>query len=192
MLGNAGCKRSRSIKLANYSKGSYTPGASLIKILAWWYFGQPILRSRILPISAIKVCILRIFGSHIGDNVIIKPGVVIKYPWRLSVGDYVWIGEDVWIDNLAKVSFEDNVCVSQGAYLCTGSHNWSIESFDLITEPIVIKRKAWIAAFSRVGPGVTIGEGAVLTLGSVAVHSLDGGRIYGGNPAKEKSRRKEK
>jgi putative colanic acid biosynthesis acetyltransferase WcaF len=113
----------------------------------------------------------------------LKPGLKIKFPWRLVVGDNTWLGEDVWIDNLAPVLIGADCCISQGAYLCTGSHDWSKSGFDLITKPIRIGDRAWIAARAIIGPGVTVGEGAVLGLGSVASGDLAPWTIYRGNPA---------
>ena len=107
----------------------------------------------------------------------------VKFPWRLTIGDHCWIGEDVWIDNLVEVAFGTHVCASQGAYFCTGSHDWSKRSFDLIVKPISIESHAWISARSVVGPGVSVGEGAVLGLASVATQALEPWVIYMGNPA---------
>ena len=171
------------MRLDTYQQGDYTPGAGLVKQLAWWFAGQPLVRSHWVPFSRVKVAVLRAFGARIGNGVRVKPGVRVKFPWRLTVGDHVWIGEDVWIDNLAPVTLGSHVCVSQGAYLCTGSHDWGRDSFDLITRPIVVEDGAWVAAFARVGPGVTVGRGAVLTLGGVAVKSLEPGMVHAGDPA---------
>ncbi len=127
--------------------------------------------------------ILRCFGSKIGQGVRIKPGVRIKFPWRLTIGDYVWIGEKAWIDNLAPVTLESHVCLSQDVYLCTGNHDWSDPNFQLITAEIYIEHSSWIAARSVIGPGVRIGQGAILGLGSVTGRSLEAMTIYAGNPA---------
>jgi putative colanic acid biosynthesis acetyltransferase WcaF len=99
------------------------------------------------------------------------------------VGNYVWLGENLWIDNLAQVTIGSNVCLSQGVYLCTGNHSWSHPNFELITEPITIEDGSWIAARSVVGPGVTVKKGAVLGLGAVTGKSLEAMTIYVGNPA---------
>jgi putative colanic acid biosynthesis acetyltransferase WcaF len=107
----------------------------------------------------------------------------VKVPWRLRVGDSSWIGEDVWIDNLAPVTIGSHCCLSQGVYLCTGNHDWSRQTFDLMTLPVTIHDRAWLAAKSVVAPGVVIGEGAVLGLGSVATHDLKEWQFYQGNPA---------
>jgi putative colanic acid biosynthesis acetyltransferase WcaF len=171
------------MRLDQYTVGSYTPGASYWRQLLWYFVGSPLVQSHWLPISAIKVWLLRSFGAQIGRNVNIKPGVRVKFPWRLSIGDCTWIGEDAWIDNVAAVTIDSHVCISQGVYLCTGNHDWSYPHFQLIPAPIHIQESSWIAAKCLVGPGVTVGRGAVLTLGGVAVKSLEPMTIYTGNPA---------
>lgn len=178
------------MQLDRYTLGSYTPGAPYWKQLLWYFIGAPLLQSYWLPMSGIKVKILRWFGATIGQGVRIKPGVRVKFPWRLAIGDYVWLGEDAWIDNLAFVTIESHVCISQGVYLCTGNHNWSHPHFELITAPIHIQTGSWIAARSTIGPGVTVGQGAVLALGSVTGRSLEAMMIYTGNPAQPLKPRK--
>jgi putative colanic acid biosynthesis acetyltransferase WcaF len=178
------------MRLDQYTPGTYTPGAAYWKQVLWYFVGSPLVTSYWIPISSLKVLILRCFGATIGQKVRIKPGVRVKFPWHLSIGDCVWIGEDAWIDNLANVTIESNVCLSQGVYLCTGNHDWNHPDFNLKVAPIYIQESSWITAKSVIGPGVTIGEGAVLSLGSVAVHSLEPMMIYAGNPAKAIKRRK--
>lgn len=112
-----------------------------------------------------------------------KPGVRVKFPWRLSVGDHAWIGEQVWIDNLAEVSVGAHACLSQGAYLCTGSHDWSSEAFDLITRPIVIEDHAWLGAGAALAPGAIMRKGAVLSMAAFGRGELSEWTIYAGNPA---------
>ena len=150
---------------------------------ALWLLAQWALITSPIPGAAHRRWLLRVFGAKIGRGVNIKPGVRVKFPWRLEVGDHSWLGEEVWIDNLDKVSIGANCCISQRVYLCTGSHDWSRSTFDLITRPIRINDGAWIAACSTVGPGVTVGEGAVLGLGSVANNDLQPWGIYLGVPA---------
>ena len=96
----------------------------------------------------------------------------------------MWIGEGVWLDSLGEISIGQNVCISQGAYLLTGNHNYRKNSFDLIIENILIKDGVWIGAKSIVCPGVTCNESAVLSVGSVATKDLEPLTIYQGNPAK--------
>lgn len=123
------------------------------------------------------------FGAHVGKGVVIKPHVRIKYPWRMVIGNHVWIGEDVWIDNLAKVVIGDNCCLSQGAFLLCGNHDYSKTTFDLIIGEIHLEEGVWIGAKSIVCPGVTCRSHAVLAVGSVATKDLDAYGIYQGNPA---------
>jgi putative colanic acid biosynthesis acetyltransferase WcaF len=178
--------------LDRYTPGSYTPGAPYWKQLLWYFVGSPLVKSYALPLSSLKVRILRSFGAQVGVGVRIKPGVRIKFPWRLVVGDYAWIGEDTWIDNLALVTIESHVCLSQGVYLCTGNHDWSDACFQLRVAPIYVETKSWIAARCVIGPGVRIGAGAVLTLGSVVGRSLEGMTVYAGNPVEAVKVRKMK
>ncbi|BAZ39808.1 transferase hexapeptide repeat containing protein [Calothrix sp. NIES-4101] len=178
------------MRLNNYSTGHYSPGAPLWKQILWYFIGSPLVENHWLPVSNLKVCILRLFGAKIGQGVRIKPGVRVKFPWRLIIGNYVWIGEDAWIDNIATVIIESHVCISQNVYLCTGNHDWNHPDFLLVPAPIHIHESSWIAAKSVIGPGVTVGKGAVLTLGGVAGKSLEPMTVYAGNPAAPIKQRK--
>jgi putative colanic acid biosynthesis acetyltransferase WcaF len=183
MIPPANLAKSSPMRLDGYSVGLYNPGAPYWKQFLWYFVGSPLVESYWLPASTVKVWLLRWFGAQIGCGVRIKPGVRVKFPWRLTVGNFVWIGEAVWLDNVAPISIESHVCISQGVYLCTGNHDWKQPNFDLKLGAIAIETGSWIAAKAIVGPDVTIGTGAVLTLGSVAVRSLEPMTIYAGNPA---------
>lgn len=171
------------VDLSYSSVGDYSPGRSRLVRALWICVEAAILLNPLFTPYGPKRQVLRLFGARLGRRVVIKPGVHIKHPWRLKVGANSWLGERVWIDNLVDVSIGANVCISQGAYLCTGNHNWSDASMPLIASPITIRDGAWIGAFARVGPGVEIAPDSVVTLGSVVVRSTDKGLIYGGNPA---------
>jgi putative colanic acid biosynthesis acetyltransferase WcaF len=123
------------------------------------------------------------FGARIGKGVVIKQCVRIKYPWLLEVGDYSWIGECVWIENHAKVKIGNNACISQGAMLLCGNHDYKKTAFDLVTGPITLEDGVWIGAKATVCPGVICSSHAVLSVGSVASKNLDPYGIYRGNPA---------
>ncbi len=181
----------KAMRLDNYTIGSYTPGAPYWKQLLWYFIGSPLFTSYWIPFSGFKTRLLSAFGAKIGQQVRIKPGVRIKFPWRVTIADHVWLGEGAWLDNLALITIESHVCISQGVYLCTGNHNWSDPNFSLITGSITIKEGSWIAAGAIVGPNVTIGRGAVLGLGSVTGKSLDPMTIYVGNPAQPIKKRHE-
>ena len=133
----------------------------------------------------LKVFILRVFGAKIGRNFVIKPNVNIKCPWFLEIGNHVWIGENAWIDNFVKVTIEDNSCVSQGALLLTGNHDYKKSTFDLIPKEIYLEKGVWIGAKSVVCGGVRCKSHSVLAVSSVATKDLDSYKIYQGNPALE-------
>jgi putative colanic acid biosynthesis acetyltransferase WcaF len=174
----------------NTRNSQYDAGRSLLIRTVWFLVGLPLLRSAILPSSRIRRSILRWFGAEIGPGVVIRPGVRVKFPWKLRTGKYCWIGEDCWIDNLAEVTLGDHVCVSQGTYLCTGSHDWSDPAFGLITRAIQIHDGAWIGARASVGPGSVIGHHAVVGFGSVVTGAIPPYEIHAGNPATRRRLRK--
>ena len=136
-----------------------------------------------IPGSFWRKQVLRLFGCKIGLKGRIKPRVHITYPWNLTIGDHCWLGEDLWIDSLSFVVIGSHVCLSQGAYLCTGNHDYRHPGFALRLGPIYIGPEAWIAAKSVLAPGVMIGPGAVVSLGSVVLANVPQNAIVRGNPA---------
>ena len=126
------------MQLSQFSNQDFNRGAPvLLEII--WLATQGFLFSTWLPGAKWRCWLLRIFGANIGKGVNIKPRAHVKFPWRLSIGNYSWIGEGVWIDNLNEVKIGNNVCVSQGSYICTGSHDYKNEHFRLITKPIIVE-----------------------------------------------------
>ena len=174
---------SNKVDLSKFNNEWYDSGGSLMKRFLWYFCGNVFVNSYIVPFSTIKVWVLRGFGAKVGKSVVVKPGVNIKYPWNLTIGDNSWIGEGVWIDNLEKVVIGNNVCISQGAYLLCGNHNYKSTSFDLFVAPIEIHSGAWLGAKSIVCPGVNVGSHAILSVGSVAINDLKPWGIYKGSPA---------
>jgi putative colanic acid biosynthesis acetyltransferase WcaF len=179
----------QAVRLDLFDGGAFDRGRPAV-IEAFWLLVQWAFISSWIPGSTHRRFLLRLFGARIGSGVILKPGIRVKFPWRLAIGNQSWIGERVWIDNLAEVTIGAHCCLSQGAYLCTGSHDWSKPAFDLITRPIRIDDGAWIAAGATIGPGVNVGAGAVLLLGSVAVRDLGAGDLHQGVPAARTGRRR--
>lgn len=169
-------------QLASFHNDWYKPGASFLKRGLWYFVNVAYFKSS-FPFNGVKIFWLKLFGAKVGRGVVIKPGVNIKYPWRLRIGDHVWIGEKVWIDNLGDVVIENDVCISQGAYLLCGNHNYKKKSFDLMVGNITLKKGAWIGAQTTVCPGVTAESHSVLTVGSIATSNLEAYTIYQGNPA---------
>jgi putative colanic acid biosynthesis acetyltransferase WcaF len=151
--------------------------------ILWYFAASRIVKSELLPISALKCAVLRLFGARIGKGVYIKPGFHVKFPWYLEIGDHSWIGERSWIDNLAQVTIGSHVCVSQDVYFCTGNHDWSHPNMRLFHAPITLEKGSWLAARSTIGPGVTLGECSIAGCGSVVLKDIPAYEIHGGNPA---------
>lgn len=169
--------------LSLYNNAPFNPGGSALKRLLWFYVNAIFLKSSLLPSSGFRIFWLRLFGAKVGQGVTIKPGVNVKYAWHLTIGNQTWIGENVWIDCLVPVSIGNNVCISQGAVLLTGSHDYKKSTFDLITAGFTLEDGVWIGAGAMVNLGVTVASHAVLTSGSIATKNLEAYSIYQGNPA---------
>lgn len=168
--------------LASFNNSHYRPGAGRLKMVLWYLVNAWFINS-FLPFSGFRVFLLRLFGAKIGAGVVLKPYINVKYPWRLVIGDHCWIGEQVWIDNLDDVQIGSHVCVSQGAMLLCGNHNYRKISFDLTTGPITLEDGVWIGAKTVVCPGVVCHSHCVLTVGSVATRNLEAYTICAGIPA---------
>ncbi|HRP57662.1 WcaF family extracellular polysaccharide biosynthesis acetyltransferase [Agriterribacter sp.] len=170
---------------STYSNNWYKQsiGAGKIKQALWYFTNVIFFINPLNPLSGLKCWLLKRFGAKLGTGVIIKPGVNIKYPWKLVIGDHCWIGESVWIDNLGKVTLGNHVCISQGAMLLTGNHNYTKTSFDLMIKEIILEDGVWIGAKATVCPGVTAFSHAMLSVASVATKNLEAYSIYSGNPA---------
>jgi putative colanic acid biosynthesis acetyltransferase WcaF len=175
--------------LKSYDNSWYSPGRNFLARLLWHYVNAFFITSSFIPSRSVKVFFLRLFGAKVGEGVNIKAGVNIKYPWNLTVGDYSWLGEGVWIDSLARVSIGNNVVISQGAMLLTGNHDYTKSTFDLMVKEIVVEDGVWIGAQAVVCPGVICRSHSILSVGSVATKELGAYTIYQGNPAVEVRRR---
>lgn len=169
-------------QLDSFDNTWYKPG-SKVKIGLWYFFNVFFLKNKYNPFSGLRIVVLRLFGAKIGKKVLLKPSISVKYPWKLEIGNNVWIGENVWIDNLDQVIIGSNVCISQGALLLCGNHNYKKSSFDLIVKPIVLKDGVWIGARSTVTQGVVCGTESILSVQSVANSDLEPFGIYQGVPA---------
>lgn len=168
--------------LSKYDNSWYMPGGAF-KRYSWFIIGRIFINTYLPFPIAFKVYILRLFGAKIADNVMIKPKVNIKYPWFLEIEKNSWIGENVWIDNLTHVVIGANCCLSQGALLLTGNHNYKSPKFELVIAPIIIEDGVWIGARATVCPGVRCGSHSMLTVNSVATKNMDAFGIYTGIPS---------
>mgnify|MGYP001338417069 CR=1 FL=1 len=154
------------IELDKFKKSNLYKEKSFLTNLVWYVINNLFFTS-FIPGSKLRVFLLKVFGSKIGTNVYLKPKINIKFPWKLKIGDNSWVGEEVWIDNISEVEIGKNCCISQGVYLCTGNHDFSKESFDLMSENILIEDSVWIGAKSIIGPGSKISKGKFIKLGEI-------------------------
>jgi len=150
------------IRLDTYDNSSFDRGAPPVAEGLWWLVQGPFFRWRIPWPNSLRAALLRAFGAAVGQGCVFRPGVRITFPWRLALGDHVWLGEGAWLLNLAPIHIADHVCISQEAFLCTGSHDFSVESFPLVTAPIHVGPHSWIAARAFVPPGAVIPAGTMV------------------------------
>lgn len=171
------------MKLKGYSSKHFDRGASLWKEAAWLLAKRLFFQTAIPWPSELRCALLRAFGATVGKRVIVRGHVNVTFPWRIVIADDVWLGEEVVILSLARVTIEADVCISQRAFLCTGSHDFRAPAFDLIARPILIKSSSWVAAGAFIGPGVEIGPGTMIAAGAVVTKSAPASCLVRGNPA---------
>jgi|CXWL01.1.fsa_nt_gi putative colanic acid biosynthesis acetyltransferase WcaF len=135
------------------------------------------------PLHRWRIFILRCFGAQIGQHCHVYPKVKIWAPWNLEMHDYACLANDVTCYSQAKITVQERAIVSQGAHLCTGSHDYNDPDFPLFARPITIGKDAWVCTDAFIGPGVTVGEGAVLGARAAAFKDLQTWQVYSGNPA---------
>jgi putative colanic acid biosynthesis acetyltransferase WcaF len=171
------------MRLDLYDNSDFDRGASRLKEGLWLLTKCLFFLNPFPWPSSLRTFLLRLFGAKLGCDVVIRSGVNITFPWRFRVGDHVWIGDEALILSLASVTLGSHVCLSQRAFLCTGSHDWRRETFDLKTQPIVVEDHVWISALAFIGPGVTVGSHSVVGAGAVVLADIPGNSLARGNPA---------
>ncbi len=176
------------VDLLKFDNRWYKPKGFARRII-WYTVNVCIFKTSLQWPNSLKSRLLKLFGAKVGRNLNIKPCVNIKYPWFLELGNNVWFGEKCWIDNLGMVRIKDNVCISQGAMLLTGNHNYKMEKFDLIIGEVTLEDGVWVGAMAIVCPGVTMHTHSILLAGSVLTHNAEAYGIYQGNPAELKKKR---
>jgi putative colanic acid biosynthesis acetyltransferase WcaF len=171
----------------NRSAEKYSSSEMMRRVL--WIFLQPLFRFSPRPCFGWRCFLLRCLGAKIGRDVHIYNSATIYYPWELEVGDESAIGEYAFVYNLGRVTIGARATISHRAHLCAGTHDHTKADFPLLRLPIVIGAQAWICADAFVGPGVTIGEGAIVGAAAVATKDVKPWMIVAGNPAREIKRR---
>lgn len=162
--------------------------SKLVEII--WYLTKWVFFLSAFPWpQGLKHFLLRCFGASIGAGVVIKPRVNIHFPWKLTVGDHVWIGEECFILNFETATLGANACLSQRTFLCGGNHDFRSPSFEYRNKPITIGTGSWIGAQSFISPGVEVGPNSVVAAGSIVTKSLPANAVCAGNPCEVKSTR---
>ncbi len=159
-------------------------GKSKFFVQFWWIVQGTFFRFSPQFMYSWRRLILRFFGAKIGNNVLIRPTVKILYPWKLTIGDWSWIGDEVNLYNMTNINIGENCVISQKSYLCSASHDHTKSSFDIFTKSIDIKDEVWIASDVFIAPGITIGHGTVVGFRSTVNKDLPPKMICYGNPAK--------
>lgn len=163
-------------RLAGFTGAGYDKGRNRLWQAAWLSVSGLITMRFWCP-RVLRIAILRFFGATIGDNVLIRHRVRIHWPWKLTVGDDSWIGEDVWLLNLEPITIGSNVCLSQSVFLCTGSHDRHTPTFEFDNAPITVGDRAWVAARATVLRGVTIGDDAVVGATALVTKDVPAGTV---------------
>ena len=164
-------------------------GRSAFIVQLWWIVQGTLFAWSPQFMFGWRRFLLRLFGAKIGAGVLIRPSVRVTYPWKISIGNNSWIGDDVVLYSLGTISIGSNTVVSQKSYLCTGTHDYSSVSFDIYAKPISIGSQVWIATDVFVAPGLTVGDGCVIGVRSTVLKDLPAGMVCYGNPAKPISSR---
>ena len=159
-------------------------GRSALVVQLWWIVQALFFRTSPQFMYGYRRWLLRLFGAKVGKGVILRPTMSVQFPWKVTIDDYAWVGDDVVLYSLGPINIGQHAVVSQKSYLCTGSHDAQDPWFHITARPIVIEREAWVATDVFVGPGVTIGQGAVVGARSSVFNDLPGGKICLGCPAR--------
>ena len=167
---------------ANRQMRNYTKTELLRRVL--WGVGRLFFRFSPRPCFGWRRFVLRCFGAKVGANVNTYPSTWIYFPWNLTVGDWTAMGEEAFIYNLGPVTIGEKVTISHRAQLCAGTHDYKQPHLPLIKPPIVIRDQVWVCANAFVGPGVTVGEGAIIGACAVVTRDVEPWAIMAGNPAR--------
>jgi putative colanic acid biosynthesis acetyltransferase WcaF len=176
--------------LARFTVPPKFRGRSALIVQLWWLVQATLFHTTPQIFFGWRRFLLRLFGAKIGRGVLIRPSAKITYPWKVSIGDHSWIGDEAVLYSLANVSIGSNTVISQRSYLCAGSHDMESVSFDLVNKPIIIGSECWLATDVFVAPGVTIGDGTIVGARSTVLNDLPEAMICYGYPARPMRRRK--
>ncbi len=177
------------VDLSRYDQSWFSRGRSNLIVGIWDLFQTFFIHPSPHSFHAYRRWCYLLFGAKVGPGTHICATVKCNYPWKLTLGSHVWIGEEATLYALDHITIEDNAVVSQQAYLCTGAHDPSDPHFGLIVKPIIVRHSAWIALGAVVLPGVEVKAGALLAARTVLTKDAEAWTVYAGVPAKAIGRR---
>ncbi|WP_066380898.1 MULTISPECIES: hormogonium polysaccharide biosynthesis acetyltransferase HpsU [unclassified Anabaena] len=172
------------VDLRKYDQSGFDRGRPGWYVLLWWFVQAIAFPLTLHPFNSLRCSILRLFGARIGKGVVIRPTARFTYPWKVTIGDYCWIGDDVVFYSLDEIYIGEHSVVSQKSYLCTGSHDIYDPAFGLKIASITIGNGVWLATDCFVGPGVQIGSNAVIGARSSVFSDLPAGQVCWGTPCR--------
>lgn len=172
-----------TVDLSRFDNSDFPKGAGAIKQTLWYFTNALFFINPCFPFRSVKPGLLRLFGARVGKGVVIHPGVNIKFPWKLVIGDHCWIGQRAWLDNIDQLTLGNNVVISQGGMIIQGSHNYKQVDYPTMSGPVTLEDGSWVGAGAMVMLGVTLRSHSVLAAGSVATKDLEPYTINQGNPA---------
>ena len=149
--------------------------------ICWTLLACPFPKSTFMPW---KRFLLRAFGAKIANTASVYSSATVFMPWNLEMKEYACLGPGVDCYNAAPIVIGKCATVSQRCFLCTASHDFTVAAHPQIEKPIIIEDRAWVAAEAFVGPGVTVGEGAVVGARACVFKDVEPWSVVGGNPAK--------
>jgi putative colanic acid biosynthesis acetyltransferase WcaF len=170
------------VDMRRYDQAWFNRGRPSWYILLWW-----LVQAILFPLTphflhGVRRGLLRLFGARIGEGVLIRPTARFTYPWKIEIGDYSWIGDDVVLYSLDQIFIGQHSVISQESYLCTGTHNIHDPAFGLITAPIMIGNGVWVGADCFIGAGVQVGANSVIGARSSVFKNLPAGMVCWGTP----------
>tara|TARA_B110000046_G_scaffold54204_1_gene60629 strand:+ start:9686 stop:10228 length:543 start_codon:yes stop_codon:yes gene_type:complete len=157
-------------------------GRNAFVVQLWWLVQALFFKPSPQFLYGFRRFLLRLFGAKIGKKVIIRPSAQITYPWKVTIGDYSWIGDEVVLYSLGEIEIGANTVISQKSYICTGSHDYLQIDFPIFAKKITIKDECWLATDVFVAPGITIDKGTVVGARSSVYKDLPANKICMGSP----------
>ncbi|HEY9750864.1 MAG TPA: hormogonium polysaccharide biosynthesis acetyltransferase HpsU [Allocoleopsis sp.] len=170
--------------LRRYDQSGYDRGRPGWYVLLWWLVQAIAFPLTPHPANGLRRRLLQLFGAKVGQGVVIRPTARFTYPWKVAIGDYSWIGDDVVFYSLDRIEVGCHCVISQKSYLCTGSHNFQDPAFALVTAPITVGNGAWVATDCFIALGVEVGANAVVGARSSVFSSLPEGQVCWGTPCR--------